>query len=92
MSAAGPDRFHLRVVTSKSLLVETEVDEVQIPTIDGLIGVFPHHRPLVAALGRGVLTYRQGKYEERFPIEGGYAEVGPDAVIVFTESTEEERV
>ena len=90
MSAAGPDRFHLRVVTPRSLLVETDVDEVQIPTIDGLIGVFPHHRPLVAALGRGILTYRQGKYEERFPIEGGYAEVGPASVLVFTESTESE--
>ena len=90
MSASGPDRFHLRVVTSRSLLVEADVDEVQIPTIDGLIGVFPQHRPLIAALGRGVLTYRQGKYEERFPIEGGYAEVGPEAVTVFTESTEEE--
>ncbi len=90
MSAAGSDRFHLRVVTARSLLVENDVDEVQIPTIDGLIGVFPHHRPLVAALGRGILTYRQGKYEERFPIEGGYAEVGPASVLVFTESTEPE--
>jgi F0F1-type ATP synthase epsilon subunit len=44
----------------------------------------------VAALGRGILTYRQGKYEERFPIEGGYAEVGPASVLVFTESTESE--
>lgn len=90
MSAAEPDRFHLRVVTSASLLVEAEVDEVQIPTIDGLIGVFPRHRPLVAALGRGILTYRQGKYEERFPIEGGYAEIGPASVLVFTESIEAE--
>lgn len=86
MSGTGPDRFHLRVITSASLLVETDVDEVQIPTIDGLIGVFPHHRPLIAALGRGILTYRQGKYEERFPVEGGYAEIGPAAVLVFTES------
>jgi F-type H+-transporting ATPase subunit epsilon len=90
VSAASSDRLRLRVVTSRSLLVETDVDEVQIPTIDGLIGVFAHHRPLVAALGRGILTYRQGGYEERFPIEGGYAEVGPASVQVFTESTEPE--
>lgn len=86
MSEKAPDRFRLRVVTSKSLLVETDADEAQIPTIDGLIGVFPNHRPFIVALGRGTLSYRQAAYEERFEIDGGYAEIGPDSVLVFTES------
>ena len=86
MSGTAPDRFRLRVVTSKSLLVETEADEAQIPTIDGLIGILPGHRPLIVAIGRGALTYRQAKYEEKFEIEGGYAEIGPSSVIIFTES------
>jgi len=86
VSDKAPDRFRLRAVTSKSLLIETEADEAQIPTIDGLIGVFPDHRPLIVALGRGTLSYRQGAYEERFEIDGGYAEIGPDSVLVFTES------
>jgi F-type H+-transporting ATPase subunit epsilon len=73
-------------VTSRALLVETDADEVQIPTIDGLIGVYPEHRPLVVALGRGTLSYRQAKYEERFEIDGGYAEIGPASVLIFTES------
>ena len=86
MSEKAPDRFRLRVVTSKSLLIETDADEAQIPTIDGLIGVFPNHRPLIIALGRGTLSYRQAAYEERFEIDGGYAEIGLDSVLVFTES------
>jgi len=85
VSEKAPDRFRLRVVTSRSLLVETEADEAQIPTIDGLIGVYPNHRPLIVALGRGTLSYRQAAYEERFEIEGGYAEIGPDSVLIFTE-------
>jgi F-type H+-transporting ATPase subunit epsilon len=85
MIVAAPVRFRLRIVTPKSLLVETEADEAQIPTTEGLIGVFPGHRPLVAALGRGTLSYRQAKYEEQFEVEGGYAEIGPDAVLIFTE-------
>jgi F-type H+-transporting ATPase subunit epsilon len=86
MSIAAPVRFKLRVVTSKALLVETEADEAQIPTTEGLIGVFPAHRPLVAALGRGTLSYRQSKYQEQFEVEGGYAEIGPDSVLIFTET------
>jgi len=86
VSGNTPARLHLRIVTSRALLVETAADEVQIPTIDGLIGVYPEHRPLVIALGRGTLSYRQAKYEERFEIDGGYAEIGPASVLIFTES------
>jgi F-type H+-transporting ATPase subunit epsilon len=85
MSIAAPVRFKLQVVTSKSMLVETEADEVQIPTTEGLIGVFPGHRRLVAALGRGTLSFRQASYEEQFEVDGGYAEIGPESVLIFTE-------
>ncbi|MBM3295002.1 MAG: hypothetical protein FJY82_10810 [Candidatus Aminicenantes bacterium] len=83
-SRTGPS-FHLKVITPRALLVETEADEAQIPTTEGLIGVFPGHRPLIAAVGEGTLSYRQGKYEERFEVSGGLAEIGPDRVLVFTE-------
>jgi len=86
VSGNAPARLRLRIVTSRALLVETDADDVQIPTIDGLIGVYPEHRPLVVALGRGTLSYRQAKYEERFEIDGGYAEIGPASVLIFTES------
>jgi F-type H+-transporting ATPase subunit epsilon len=86
VSPTAPARLRLRIVTSRALLVETDADEVQIPTIDGLIGVFPQHRPLIVALGRGTLAYRQARYEERFEIDGGYAEIAPESVLVFTES------
>lgn len=85
MSPTQPARLHLRIVTSQALLVETDADEVQIPTVDGLIGVYPGHSPLIVALGRGTLSYRQARYEERFEIDGGYAEIGPESVLVFTE-------
>jgi len=90
MSGTPSPRFRLRVITSKSLLAESDADEAQIPTIDGLIGVLPGHRPLVVALGRGTLSYREGKYEEKFEVEGGYAEIGPESVLVFTEPASDE--
>jgi F-type H+-transporting ATPase subunit epsilon len=85
LSDSRPATFHLKVITPRALLVEADVDEVQIPTTEGLIGVFAGHRPLVVALGEGTLTYRQGKYEETFAVAGGLAEIGPDRTLVFTE-------
>jgi F-type H+-transporting ATPase subunit epsilon len=80
--------LHLKVVTPHYLLVDTDVDEVQIPTIEGLIGVFPGHRPLMAAIGRGTLSYRLGADEETVAISGGTAEIHPDRVLVFTRTAE----
>jgi F-type H+-transporting ATPase subunit epsilon len=78
----------LKVVTPTRLLVDAEVEEVQLPTIDGLIGVMPGHRPLIAAIGRGTLSYRQGPDGESFSVEGGTAEIQPDRVLVFTRTVE----
>jgi F-type H+-transporting ATPase subunit epsilon len=78
--------LRLKVVTPRLLLVDADVEEVQIPTIEGLIGVWPGHRPLLAAIGRGTLSYRQSGDEESFAIDGGTAEIQADRVLVFTRS------
>jgi F-type H+-transporting ATPase subunit epsilon len=90
MSPKPSSSFHLKVITPKLLLVEAEVDEVSIPSLDGSIGILPGHRPLMTALGQGTITYRQGKDEESFAVRGGTAEILPDRVIVFTELSQED--
>jgi F-type H+-transporting ATPase subunit epsilon len=89
MSQTLPDSFHLKVITPRQMLAEADVQEASIPSLEGLIGVRPGHRPLVVALGRGTLTYRQGTSEESFEVQGGCAEILPDQVLVFTELSEE---
>jgi F-type H+-transporting ATPase subunit epsilon len=83
VSPAAPTLL-LKVVTPRRLLVDTEVEEVQIPTVEGLIGVWPGHRPLLAALGRGTMSYRQGGDQESYEIDGGTAEIQPDRILIFT--------
>ncbi len=78
--------LRLKVVTPRLLLVDQEVDDVQIPTIEGLIGVYPGHRPLMVSIGRGTLSYRLGSDQESFEIAGGTAEIHPDHVLIFTRS------
>jgi F-type H+-transporting ATPase subunit epsilon len=85
MSEAIPPALRLRVITSRKLLADEDVQEVTLPSLDGYVGIFPGHRPLMLALGRGELVYKALGREGRFSVEGGYAEVRPDLVLVFTE-------
>lgn len=90
MSQILPSSLLLKVITPQGLLVETEVQEVALPGLDGYLGILPGHRPLLTALGKGTITYRKDRQEESFPIQGGYAEILPEKVLVFTELSQDE--
>lgn len=91
MSPGPPSRLHLRVITSRSLIVDAEVEEVSIPSLDGELGVLPGHRPLYAALGSGRLTFQESGRRESLLVRSGYAEVGPERVTAFIELGEDEK-
>ena len=90
MSDPTPSTFRLKVVTPRRLLCEVDAESASIPTLEGYIGVLPGHRPLFAAVGKGVLTYRAEGSEDGHRIEGGFVQVRPDEVIVMTEVSEDE--
>lgn len=85
-----PSSIQLRVVSPRKLLVDEEVQEVSLPSLEGYVGILPGHRFLFLALGEGKITYRMAGREEGVNVQGGYAEVLPDKVLVLTESTEDE--
>lgn len=70
------------------MLVNEAVDEVQIPGADGYFGVWPGHTPLLALLGAGELSYRQGQETQHVVIAFGFAEVQPDGVTILAETAE----
>ena len=90
MSQSPPSSLYLRVITPRSLIVDAEVEEVTIPSLEGELGILPGHRPLYTALGYGELTYRASGRRESLSVRGGYAEVGPERVTAFTELSEDE--
>jgi F-type H+-transporting ATPase subunit epsilon len=64
------------------------VDAVNLPGIEGELGVLPHHAPLVTMLGVGELRIRKGGLEESFAIVGGFLQVRPDKVVVMAETAD----
>ena len=78
----------LEIVTPERLAYSDTVDAVNLPGIEGELGVLPHHAPLVSMLGVGELRIRKGGVEESFAIVGGFLQVRPDKVVVMAETAD----
>jgi F-type H+-transporting ATPase subunit epsilon len=86
MADAIPAKLRLTIVTRERKIVETDVDEVELPASDGEIGILPGHTPLLALLKIGQMKYRTGTTVMRLVLSWGFVEVLPDRVIVMAET------
>ena len=80
--------IQLEIVTPERLVYDDEVDSVNVPGIEGELGILPHHAPLLSILGFGELRIRKGGAEESFAIVGGFVQVRPDKVVVMAETAD----
>ena len=85
---ALPTSLELQIVTPDRMLVQEQVDEVEIPGVDGYFGVLPGHTPLLAALSVGELWFRKGQEKTYLAIACGFAEVLPDRVTILAQLAE----
>ncbi len=80
--------LRLNIVTPERELFTGQVDSLLVPSVEGEMGILPHHAPLIAVLAEGELVARQGEEELLFAIHGGYIQVLPDRVIVLADTAE----
>lgn len=73
------------IVTQDRPLFSGEVDMVVAPGSEGVLGILPHHTPLLTTLNYGVLVVKQGGQETAFAIAGGIMEVLPDEVTILAD-------
>jgi len=77
------DSLRLEVVTPLRRVLQSRASEVRIPGALGELGVLPGHTPLLTSLGTGQVTWFDGETTGRLVVQGGFAEVQPDAVTVL---------
>jgi len=77
-------------IVSQERIVFTEpaADMVLIPASEGVMGVLPHHAPVLTTLGVGELIVRKGNAEEIFAVVGGVVDVRPDKIIILADIAE----
>src|SRR3989344_8934666 len=78
----------LKIVTPEKILLEEEVEQVTLPTVEGEITVLPGHVPLISALKSGDIVAKKGDEFVPMAVVGGFIEVKPDEVIILADFAE----
>ncbi len=85
--AAAP-KIQLDVVTPEELVYSEQIDKLEGPAIDGLIGIWPKHAPLVTAMKIGVVKIEIDGEETQIAISEGFMEVQPDRINLVVRTAE----
>ena len=82
------EKLTLDIVTPYGHVFTDEVDEVVVSGSEGEFGVLPNHIPFLTTIKIGMLAYKKGPETGYFFVNWGYAEVGPEEVIILADSAE----
>ena len=77
--------FHFDLVSPEKLAFSGEVDQVDIPGLEGDFGVLAGHAPVVAVIRPGILTIITGGKKEKIIVSGGLAEMSGRGLTVLAD-------
>ncbi len=77
--------FHFDLVSPEKLAFSGDVDQVDIPGLEGDFGVLAGHAPVVAAIRPGILTVITGGTKQKIIVLGGLAEVSDKGLTVLAD-------
>lgn len=77
--------LHFEFVSPERVLFSGDVDQVDLPGVEGDMGILADHAPLVTPLRPGILTIFNGGARESVVVIGGIAEVSPAGLTVLAD-------
>ena len=77
--------FHFDLVSPEKLAFSGEVDQVDVPGVEGDFGVLAGHAPVVAAIRPGILTITSGGTQQKVIVLGGLAEMSDKGLTVLAD-------
>jgi F-type H+-transporting ATPase subunit epsilon len=80
--------LHFEFVSPENVMFSGDVDQVDLPGIEGDLGVLPGHAPMVTTLRPGVVTIIREGRRESVVVVGGFAEMGPAGLTVLADRAE----
>ena len=78
-------QFNLQIVTPEGVQLNETIDELTAPSVEGQFGVLPGHRPMLAALATGIISYTKGNTITQVAVGSGYVEIHEDKAVVLTD-------
>ena len=77
--------IELEILTPDGVALRETVQGLTAPSVDGEFGVLPGHRPLLAALKTGIVSYVKDGAEVRVAVGPGFVEVCEDRAVLLTD-------
>ena len=77
--------FRFDLVSPEKLAFSGDVDQVDIPGLEGDFGVLAGHAPVVAAVRPGIVTVTTGGTKQKIIVLGGLAEVSDKGLTLLAD-------
>ena len=86
------NKLQLSIVTPERLVLDEDVDQVNVPGVEGDLGILCDHAPVLTTMRPGRFSYElsgeKGREAIHMIVSGGYLEVTDNRVIVLAEAVE----
>jgi F-type H+-transporting ATPase subunit epsilon len=79
------DTLKLEIVTPVGVIYSQDVSMVTLPAVDGQIGVFPHHIPIMTRIDPGEIIVRKDGTDDFLAVGEGLVEITGDHVAIVTD-------
>ncbi len=80
--------IHCLIFSRYNVVYDGEADIVTIPSINGQLGILPHHVSMYTKLTDGIITVKLGGESTDFTATGGFVQVLPGMVRILADSSE----
>lgn len=75
----------LEIVTPEAKIYSEEVEMVTLPGVEGEMGIYPQHVPVLTQVVPGEIIVRKGGRESFLAIGEGFVEITGDRVAIMTD-------
>ena len=75
----------LEIVTPEARIYSEDVDMVTLPGVEGEMGIFPMHIPLMTQVVHGEIIARKGGQEHSLAVGEGFVEITGERVAILTD-------
>jgi F-type H+-transporting ATPase subunit epsilon len=79
------DTLKLEIVTPEAMTYSEDVEMVTLPGVEGEMGVYPQHVPLLTQIVPGEVIVRKDGRNQSLAVGDGFVEITADRVAIMTD-------
>jgi F-type H+-transporting ATPase subunit epsilon len=80
----------LEIVTPEGKIYSEDVEMVTLPGVEGEMGIYPQHTPLMTQIAAGAVIVRKGGKDSFLAVSDGFAEIAGDHVSILADMASRE--